>query len=225
MSKPVILVPRPAPHLPRTLAALQQAGFTNLLELPTSHPQPQTITLPPTTSLIILTSALAIPSLKTKSIPVCCVGTHTAQVAQAAGFTVLLTGSGNADDLAAAILQRFPKPQHIAHLCGDKASHHWHTHLLKHGHTIAPHLAYQTRPITTLPPSILKARPTHTLLFSAGSANHLANLLKQANMVPTGTAIALSAAVERAAQSHWPRVRTAPRPTLASLIGKLQKDC
>jgi uroporphyrinogen-III synthase len=214
--KSLILVPRPAPHLPGTLDAL--AGLPTL-PLALSHPQPLAISLPSHITAIILTSRIGVPTLSPlPNLPTWCVGGCTAIAAKAAGFQVVYTGTNNAVTMATAILSKNLPPQHFLHPHGDHAGTTWYSLLRKAGHTITPVLAYHTGRIAALPSQILTAHPTHTLLFSAGSAQHLANLYKNANIPLTSTALCLSPAVAQVAAAHWPQVRVASQPTLAAMV-------
>lgn len=217
MPKPLILVPRPAPHLPRTLAAL-----SGLPTLPLALGQPQTLpaALPAAATALLLTSPLAVPGIAASrhpGIPAYCVGPATAQAATACAIPVSFTGTSNGHAMAAAIAALGLPPQTFVHLHGDHAGTAWYPILEAAGHAILPLLAYRTRRIAALPRAVLAARPTHTLLFSAGSARHLANLYKNANIPLTGTALCLSPAVAQAAANHWPRVKVASHPTLAAM--------
>lgn len=222
----MILVPRPAPHLPRTLEALHAAGLSNLLPLPLSHPQGLPVTLPASTTALIFTSIFGIqPGLP--SLPAYSVGDATAHAARSHGLLVTYPGTSNGATLAEDIVHLNLPPQHFAHLHGDHAAREWHTTLTKAGHRVTSILAYHTHRITTLPPEITTAllNPHSSLLiplFSAGTANHLANLLKQVNIQPNGTAIALSPAVAHAAAAHWPHVVTAPAPTLSAMVATIR---
>lgn len=216
----MIILPRPAPHLPRTLAAVQAAGFSNVLPLALSHPQPVPATIPQGATALIFTSIFAVRT-GFPSLPAYCVGETTAAAARAAGYTVVYTGTNNGHSMAQAIASH--AKQHFVHLHGDHAGMDWHLPLKQAGHTVTPVMAYHTKRVSTLPPqalATLAASKSHTLtlLFSAGSASHLAKLYKHANIMPVGTAIALSPAVAKAAAAHWPQVITAPAPTLEGML-------
>lgn len=221
----MILVPRPTPHLPRTLAALRAAGHTSLLPLAITEPHTLPITLPPATQALLLTSPLGVhPGLPTH-LPAYCVGSATAEAARTLGLQVVYTGTNNGVTMARDIFELKLPRIHFTHIHGDHAHMEWHTILQLAGHTVTPLLAYQTRRIQALPPGLLPQLPriTHTLLFSSGSASHLANLVKQANIQLTGTAIALSPAVAQAARPHWPAVVKAAKPTLESMVKALMR--
>lgn len=219
----MILVPRPAPHLPRTLEALQQAGHTNLFTLALSHPESLPVTLPAGTTALIFTSPLA-PHKNFPGLPAYCVGDATAHAARSQGLHVIYPGTHNGAALADDIIHFNLPPQHFAHLHGDHAHIQWHAALRQAGHTVTPVLAYQTRRIETLPVEALPrlAGVTHTMLFSAGSASHLANLYKQVNIQPNGTAVALSTAVADAARAYWPEVVIAASPTLSAMVATIR---
>jgi uroporphyrinogen-III synthase len=232
----VILLPRPQPHLVSSLAYLQAHGIADVLPLATSHPQPLPITIPPTATALFLTSMLALQAFKphpqTLALPVYAVGPSTAQAARNLGYTVALQGDENAATLTARMVQANIPPQHILHLYGNNAPAEafgaWQSQLKAHHHTITSVLAYQLNPISALTQQetaqLRQKHPTHTLLFSVGSTQHLANLLKQANIPCTGTAIALSPAVAKVAQHFWPRVVVAPNRTLDGMTKALEKE-
>ena len=218
----MILVPRPAPHLPHTLAELKTAGFTTLISLALTKPQSLPITLPGNTEALLLTSPLGVHPDLPKTLPAYCVGPATAVIARRQGLNVVYTGTHNGVTMARDIFELHLPQTRFTHLHGDHAGMDWHTILELAGHMVTPVPAYKTRRIATLPNKIRDQINSHppqiTLLFSAGSATHLANLMKHANIQPTGTAIAFSPAVAGAAASHWPTVLTAARTTLESLI-------
>lgn len=223
----MIILPRPAPHLPRTVAALHAAGFTGVLPLALSHPQPVPAAIPPAATALIFTSIFAVHNNLTgnTSLPAYCVGDTTAAAVRAAGYTVVYTGTNNGATMARALTGH--SRHHFIHLHGDHAGMDWHHALRTAGHIVTPVLAYQTRRIQSLPPEVvplLKSSNPHTLipLFSSGSASHLAKLCKQANIPLVGTALALSPAVAKAAANHWPKVITAPAPTLEGMLQALQ---
>ncbi len=214
----MILLPRPAPHLPRTLAAFQVAGFTNITPLALSHPQPVEATVPANATALIFTSIFAVRA-GFPNLPAYCVGETTAAAAKAAGYTVAYTGTDNGRTMATAIATL--PPQHFIHLHGDHAGMLWHAILRQAGHTVTPVMAYHTQRIQALTAAETSKSHTLTLLFSAGSASHLAKLYKHANIPVVGTAIALSPAVAQAAAHHWPQVVTAPAPTLEGMLQAL----
>ncbi len=226
----MILLARPRPHLPRTRQALQAMGYgpAQVLSFSLAEPQPLPLTLPPSATALLLTSPLACAALAQAActLPVYAVGPTTAAAARAQGLQVVFTGNNNGVTLAHNITALNLPPQRILHLHGDKAGTDWHSILTTAGHTVTPLLAYRTHYITTLPEPIRQALHTpHSSLFiplfSAGAARHLAKLLKQANIAPSGTALCLSSAVAAEAAHHWPQVRTAAVPTQAGLLALL----
>ena len=226
----MIILPRPEPHLPRTIAALQKAGFGSLHALALSHPQPIPVVVPASATALIFTSIFAVHGHinGNTQLPAYCVGETTAIAARNAGYNVVYTGSNNGATMAKAITQhQAPGTRHhFIHLHGDHAGMLWHTTLRQAGHAVTPVQTYQTRRIQNLPTenhtAFEAANPhTLTLLFSAGSASHLAKLCKRANIPLVGTAIALSPAVTKAAARHWPHTATATAPTLEGMIQTL----
>lgn len=226
MSKALILVPRPAPHLPATQEYLQARGLT-IIPLALSTPQSTHIPYPANATALLLTSQLAVqPGLP--NLPAYCVGEQTAHAARNAGLNVAYAGQGNAHGLGQGVAAQNLPPQTFLHPHGSQANLEWHSLLTAAGHQVLAVEAYRPQPLATLPQHVAATLhttpPTHTFLFSAGSANHLANLLKQANMAPTGTAVAFSEAVAKVARQHWPQVRVATRPTLAAMVQALRNQ-
>ncbi len=230
----MILISRPRPHMQRSLQALQNAGIAaeDILSFVLAEPESLPITIPPETTALILTSPLACPSLANHahalSLPVYAVGPTTAEAARALGCQVVLIGTDNGHTMAHDICQHDTLLQTFAHLHGDHAGMDWHSILTEAGHTITPLAAYHTHHVEKLPESAAQriteqGFPAFTLLFSAGSARHLANLLKQANIMPSGTALCLSEAVATEASTYWPHVRIAPQPTLEGVISLLSQ--
>lgn len=223
----MVLVARPAPHLAPTLAALEAEGLTGTT-LALSHPTSAVVQVPPHTTALIATSPLALEALKpyARTLPLYAVGVATAEAGRAAGFPIAYTGCGGAEELAENLLNAALAPQHFLHAHGDNAlqttREDWYRKLETAGHNLTPLQAYTLNPVDMLPEDVcttLRQKSlTTTLLFSAGSARHLANLLKQANIPLTPKAVALSPAVAEAAQPHWPQVTVAQTPTLAAMV-------
>ncbi len=218
----------------RSLQALHDAGISpeTILSFTLAEPETLPVSIPPATTALILTSPLGCPSLEGKpeitTLPVFAVGPTTADAARALGANVVLIGSDNGHTMAQDILQQETLLHTFAHLHGDHAGMEWHSLLTEAGHTVFPLPAYHTHHIETLPADVTqtlaeKGFPAFTLLFSAGSARHLANLLKQANIPLSGTALCLSEAVATEAIQHWPHVRIATRPSLEGVITLLEE--
>lgn len=240
----MILVSRPAPQLPRTTAALKRAGFKNLCALPVAEYESYTLdTFPVDATALILTSAAALTALMKairiagpmehrpgclRFLPAYCVGAATARAARQAGLNVAYTGKNNGKGMATAIAAQKLAPQKFLHLHADNAVTAWAETLANAGHSVAGLSAYHTAYLHRLPPDVIARlqhkQPTHTLLFSPAGAKRLSLLLKQANLNLGGTAIALSPAVAKVAQSFWPSVAVAAHPTLAAMMKVLKED-
>lgn len=215
----MILIPRPAPNLPHTLEAFRAAGLTGLLPLALSNPESLPVTLPENATALIITSVQALqPGLP--PLPTFAIGDATAEAARKAGLPIQLTGHADGGALASAMLSHLAPNQHVVHLHGDFADMHWHHVLTNAGHTVTPVLAYRTNRVEALPEEVLSqlGEVTHTLLFSAGSATHLAELIRPTHTAPQGIAVALSPQVATAARAYWGEVRTAESPTLQAMI-------
>lgn len=223
----MILVPRPQQHLARTREALESAQISDFYTLALSTPEPLPIAIPHGITALIFTSPFAVhPALP--RLPAACVGEITASIAESQGFEVFLIGTSNAQSLAESIVSNSRQHQFFLHPHGDHATTDWHHTLRKAGHSVVPVLSYRTQPTTSLPTTtihtLMKKSPTHTLLFSAESARHLAKLFKQSNIPAKGTAICLSEAVAQAAKPHWPRILVSPASSLKGMITCLKKD-
>ena len=230
LATPTILLPRPAPLLPRAVAALVQAGIpeSSLIPLALTTSSPVPFTPPKNAQTLWLTSQLAIQSLvqsditnhlphTLKSLPAYCVGPATTAAAQAAGFTVALTGPGNAAQLAAQVLALKRAPTRFFHPHGPHPTPAIWQALISGGHTVTHAQTYTLTPCTTLPPATvaqLRATPPSlTLLWSPASATALTKLLKSQHIPPSPHALCLSPAVAKAAQAFWPICHTSPHPT------------
>lgn len=219
----MILLCRPAPHLPRTVQALHAAGLDGVIPLAISSIQ----TLPPRLAggaTVVLTSPHAAgPWLEGHR--VIAVGPTTAAAAEDAGATVLHSGAGGAADLLPYL--HTLAPQHLVHLHGNTSDCTWHTHAGAMGHRLDAVCTYHTTYAAGLPAAVMDALQHHTiryvLLFSAGGTNHLQKLLQQATITPSQTAVAFSPQVAAAA-SAFPRVLTAAQPTLHAMITTLQQS-
>jgi uroporphyrinogen-III synthase len=238
----MILVSRPAPQLPRTVAALRRAGFKQLCPLPVAEYESFTLdTFPADATALILTSAAALTALMTavrtvgpmekrpgclRFLPAYCVGAATARAAKKAGLNVVFVGKGSCQTLAATLASQKLPPQKFLHLHADNALSGWADTLTAVGHSVAGLSAYHTAYLHTLPATVvsqIKAKqPTHTLLFSPAGAQRLGKLLQKSNLQPSGTAVAMSPAVAKAAQDFWPQILVSPQPSLAGMLKALK---
>jgi uroporphyrinogen-III synthase len=238
----VILLPRPASQLPRTVAALRRAGFGEVLPLAIAAYQPLDLAeLPRDATALLLTSAAALTTLLAclrragplagrpgclRFLPAYCVGAATARAARRAGLNVVFTGRGDGAALARAIIRQGLTGQHFLHLHADNAAAPWAADLERAGHKVTGTDAYRTAYIHALPAEVAarlrRNPPTHTLLFSPAAARRLSALLADANIPPAGTALALSPAVAAAARLYWPTVAAAARPSLPGLMAALK---
>lgn len=225
----MILVVRSASQLPSTLEALTSSGFTNLVSLPisTSEIFPNQ---PPTNTILIFTSPHGVSATQPTPTSQCvCVGPATAQAARKKGFDVVLTGHTNANDLAHLINQTFPPNTHFTHMHGNTAHLNWHQHVREHHNHIHKQCVYHTHYLPALPTDIIAKLPhiTHILMFSAGGASHLLNLLKTGNMLsclhPSAKTVVLSPQVAQDIK-NLPNVIISPKPNLTSLLETLRQN-
>lgn len=218
MSRPRLLLTRPARESGATAAAALAAGF-EVLQAPLLDIRPLPISLSPGADpdALLFTSAHA-PALagashpELKTIPAYAVGPATAAAATAAGFEVAATGQSD----GSAIVARAAADgrRHLLHLAGEATA----------ALAIPPGLGLTRVPVYAadlapcLPAAALRAFREDsllaTLLFSPRTARHFRTLLDAAAIEAGGQRIvAISAAAADAAGTGWRACCIAAAPT------------
>ncbi|MGL6042615.1 MAG: uroporphyrinogen-III synthase [Sandaracinobacteroides sp.] len=222
MSRPLLLLTRPAAETARTAAAAMAAGFDvlsfPLLEMEALDWEPPAGPF----QAILFTSARA-PALVADrapglvALPVYAVGPRTAEVAAAAGFRI--AGQGLDDGVSAAKLAAGQGIASLLHLGGEDRA----PLPAPQGLQITHVPVYAARRVEALSGEIRQAlaagRVLATLLFSARTARHFGSLVADAGLEPAALrVVVLSAAVAAAAGAGWASVAIAARPDVAAML-------
>jgi len=204
-----LLVVRPEPGNTRTLARLHDLG-ADATAFPLFAPAAIAWDVPDVRRFdaLLVTSANAVrlagPTLSALAhLPVVAVGAESAAVAEAAGLTVAVTGTGGVHDaLAAAATAGIVRPLHLA------GREH-----VDSGHPTV--IVYASETLPTDPAAFAAAAADRiVLLHSVRAATRVAALLPDRSR--TGIA-ALSPAILAAAGNGWCLAKAAPLPTDAAL--------
>jgi len=220
-----ILVTRPEPGASATASRLAAMGHQPVL-LPCLTISPRPLKPPASPAAIIITSGQAIPAhpASYQTIPVFCVGDATAGRLREAGFSSVLSASGDAAGLLHLILRhRLPG----THVMAVGARHgQWLAEKLRDAgmkilrravYTAAPIRALNARAAAALADQKIQA----ALFYSAESARAFTRLRPAGT--GTVTALALSPAVALAlVDLPWNEIRVALAPTEADLLALLQ---
>ncbi len=213
-----LIVTRPEPGNAATVEQAKKQGL-DVRAMPLFAARPLEWTPPDSGNFdaLLLTSAfaakLAGPDLaKLSSLPVYAVGAATARVAEAAGLTVAMTGSADAqwllDDMASQNIRT------ILWFCGLDRSE-----LDARGTEITPLACYAVEP--TQPPaewSTLITAPAILLAHSARAAQRISNLVGDAR--GHLALVAISASVAAAAGDGWRDLAIAGQPNDAAMLAE-----
>jgi len=204
MPRPIVVL-RPEPGNAATATRVEQAGLV-ALRLPLFCVAAVAWTVPDTTQFdaLLLTSANAVRHggeglARLRELPVVAVGEATARAARAAGFTVLLTGSGDAASVTAATTGR------LLHLAGREH------HAVAGATTI---VVYATEPMP-IDGSLFAGNVA--LVHSARAAARLAAIV-EGEARESIVIAALSPAVAAAAGDGWRAVEASDMPRDEALV-------
>lgn len=227
-----VLVTRPEPGLSETVTALLDAGWQPfaspaLVVRPYYLPE-----LPAGVSAVVLTSGQAVPCASTSvdhSVPVFAVGDRTARRAHAAGFSVVYSAQGDASALSDLLVQqRRPEQGALLLLSGSGQGELFAHDLRAKGFTVFRRVAYSTRPVKKIGPTIQQAleegRIGYSLFFSAESAKGWLSALPRPVWPAAASTIGVvmsDATKEVLFKAGWRTVRVAPEPNAASLLSLL----
>lgn len=232
-----VLVTRPEPGASQTAKRLQAAGFSPLV-LPLSQIRAlPVVSVPETFDTVAVTSANAIRhasrALLDRLAGSRCyaVGQKTAAVASQAGFADIVTGSGDAEALADAIVSAEKRGAAILYLCGRVRLPPFEERLRVAGIDVRPVETYDTVGInheTSVVRRLLDDHPVDAvLLYSARAAGafadiasrpELASLFKGAGLYCLSPRVASTLAVLQGAQIH-----VAAEPNEEALLLLLEK--
>ena len=213
-----LIVTRPEPGNAATVERAKALGI-DAHGIPLFAARPLDWQVPATQNFdaLLLTSAAAVrlagPGLASlSSLPVFAVGAATARAAEAAGLTVAMTGSTNAqrllDDMASQVIRN------ILWLCGRERSE-----FDAKRADIAPLPCYAVDPVSPLPIwSTLIAAPALLLAHSARAAERISDLVggARANLA----LVAISPAVAVAAGHGWRELVVAAQPDDVAMLAQ-----
>lgn len=183
-----ILVTRPEPAGSELAAKLRREGFeTYLAPLSRYVPVDADLGVLPHCEAIVFTSAQAVgqfpqaPDGRDKT--VFAVGTATAEAAQNAGFSHVVTAGGDVRDLAQMLIARKDELglKTVLHVSGEDTAEDLGQLLVDSGITVERRVVYRTQFIDALPDDVAAAltagKIDTLLLFSARAAQHWLHLL------------------------------------------------
>ena len=221
---PRLLVTRPEPAASETAAALRALGYQVLVSpaLVATAIKPHDLVLPKPTVLIV-TSPQAARFLKTwhtlHTYKVLAVGTQTAKLLKAAGFTRVTDAGGDAAAIVRLTAQQ--KSQAYCLLGAPSTGRSLAIALQGQGHTVKRISVYRVEPAQQLnedtKTALARGSVTHVLFYSARTAQSFLALVPTINLKPV-TALCFSETVAKAARpGRFGTVLMAARPTAEAL--------
>lgn len=215
---PPLIVTRPEPGNTATIERARALGFdARAIPLFAARPIEWAVPAAANFDALLLTSALAAQLAGTglarlSSLPAYAVGAATAQAAEGAGLTVVMTGADNAQRLLDAMTSKNIRT--ILWLCGRDRSE-----FDARGAAIAPLPCYAVDPVD---PSAewfdLIAAPAVLLAHSARAAWRISDLAGSAR--GHLALVAISASVAAAAGDGWGDLRIAGQPDDAAMLAQ-----
>lgn len=234
-----LAVLRPEPDGERTAAALRGMGH-EVLVTPLLRMTPLSVgQLHGPWAAVLVTSANAIRAMSAhpalpelQRMRVLAVGDHTAEIARAAGFADVVSGDGNARDLAARAAKFCAKDKPLLYLVGQHRAFDFADSLERHGITVDTVVVYRMQAQTQLPANLADALRsgslTGVLHYSARSAATYLSCaegptLRSAALSPRHFCLSeqVAAPFVAAGAAH---VRVARQPDEASLFRLLDAD-
>lgn len=222
MSRPVLLITRPAGESSRSINIARSMGFDSILsplfrivslpfEIPEKLPQALLFTSPRAPEHSVRQE----PQLT--AIPCWAVGKRTADAAREAGFTIAYEGVG--DGLQPVKAAAAAGITSLLHLCGEAVAQ---PQPLT-GIEVSRIPVYAAQPLPALSAEAaeeLKAgRIFATMLFSGRTASHFSELLKEEGLARARhRIIAISPAAAAAAGDGWKAIHIAERPSLNEML-------
>ena len=218
LSRPVLLVTRPAEEAGRTAAAAAAVGF-DVVAAPLLTIEPVRFQFRRARSTRCCSPAPRAPALAATgapellALPAYAVGARTAEALEAAGFRLARMGEANGSAIlglvAAAGVRR------ILHLAGEATA----PAEVPPGLEVVRVPVYAARRVAAMPPLALDALRAGwvfaTLLFSARTARHFRRLADEAGLDPgLQRIVALSPAVAEGAGPGWAAVGISEAPDL-----------
>ncbi len=240
MSRPLVLVTRPAEEAERLIVALDAIGcgalLAPLLEIGLVTPPPlvpiagvQAFLITSANGARALAAALG-PAPRGREVPVLAVGETSAAAMRGLGFASVEAAGGDAVALASLVAARCnPGLGRLVHAAGSTVTGDLKATLEAKGFAVERIVFYNATPARALAPEIAAAlgggRLAAVLLFSPRTAETFVTLAKQAGCAGAAVglgAVCLSAGVAQVAQAlPWRRLVVAARPEQGPLIDAL----
>ena len=237
MSRPIVIVTRPAEEAERLIPALDALGcdavLAPMLEIVLHPPQP--IALEGVQAILITSAngaralAASLAAGEGREIPVLAVGEASATATCALGFHRVESAGGDVDALIALVAQRCtPAGGRLLHASGSVVAGDLKGRLEAMGHKVERHVLYDAKAVTHLDASLRAAlagpRTRAVLFFSPRTAETFVTLVGAVASVERLDAVCLSEAVARIARRlAWRRVEVAARPEQAALMDALAR--
>ena len=223
-----VLVTRPATEAAATAERVTALGLAPvlapLLEIRTAR-----IEWSGRIDAVVVTSGNALPAVAGMvGLPLLAVGDATAAKAQAAGFSDVRSGRGDASDLAALVAACLPAGSHLLLPTAEGEGAALAAALQRSGHVVHRATAYAVHPVSTLPTpaaEAIEAGRLHAALFlSARTARVFRQVLPDALRPCLAGVEALAIGEPAGAELGllpWRRVRVSLVPTLDQVLALL----
>jgi uroporphyrinogen-III synthase len=222
LTRPLLLLTRPAEEAGRTAAAAEAAGF-EAISVPLLAIVPLAFEVPEAAPEAILFTSARAPRLVAArapgllAVPAYAVGARTGEEAVEAGFR--LAGTGESDGSAILTSMAHAGIRRVLHAAGEATAP---LHVPP-GVQLVRVVVYSANRVPALPApaqtALADGRVHATLLFSARTARHFRDLVTGAGLDPAQLRlVALSRAVAEAAGEGWAAVAVADRPDLAGAL-------
>ena len=229
------LVTRPREEAEALAAALAKRGVEAVIEpLMQIHfhaDEPVDLT---NVQAVLCTSANGVRALARASgerhVPLFAVGDATAAQARIAGFSMVKSAAGNADDLVRLAAQRLdPQQGRLLHVAANVVAGSLAAALSKRGFAVERRVLYEARPLTQLSPPTVRGLRNGTIdfamFFSPRTAAVFVTLAAMAGVAEccgTIAALSISPAADAAlAVIEWRDRRVAERPNQSALLSLL----
>ena len=227
--RPIVLVTRPADDAGDLCDALRAAGF-----IPMLAPMLDIVPLNPPCPYLDGVQAIVFTSMNgvrhcpvvPRDVAVYCVGDRTAEAARAAGFTAVVSASGDINDLETVLAGANLNPgRTVLHVCGVDVVRP----MTVPGVRVEPLVVYRADMVTRLPwvvrVMIRLGCVTGVLFFSARAGQAFVNTMKKMGLdracAGIGALCLSDSVVESVSDLPWRGLYTAQRPDRAAMLDLL----
>ena len=226
-----VLITRPQPDADTLAVQLQRAGYEPLIAPMTEIQRARKATTSDLDGVdgVVFTSVNAVRAVAEDGLPVAsaltvfCVGDRTAEAARAAGFPNVVSASGDAGDLAAAISAA--QPTRLAHFRGEAVATDLAAQLRPV--QIVERVLYRAAPAAAFPDpaaAALRAGRVDAVLFLSVEAAKAYERLRDPAWPRPPLAVCISGRVAKEVAARWTtEIRVAAAPDLASSLAELPR--